>query len=82
MMAEHGTTAWEYHALPETERHELAALGMEGWELVALGGEPGERLLYLKRPALGFRERITLDQRRAYFNALGLEQPATLERGA
>ena len=42
------STPWEYLTLPEAERDSLAQLGMDGWELVAVGGDPDERLLYLK----------------------------------
>ena len=54
-------TAWEYLTAPEAEV-DLPALGRDGWELAGVG--PGGTL-YFKRPAPDFRERITLDQRRA-----------------
>ncbi len=54
-------TAWEYLTAPEGEV-DLAALGRDGWEMAGVG--PGGTL-YFKRPAPDFRERITLDQRRA-----------------
>lgn len=57
---------WEYLVIPEAERDRLGELGMDGWELVAVGGETTEPLLYLKRPGLNFRERVTLEQREAY----------------
>lgn len=56
-----GRTAWEYLTLSEAEV-DLAALGRDGWELAAVGPTGA---LYFKRPALDFRERITLDQRAA-----------------
>ncbi len=54
-------TVWEYLTASEAEV-DLAALGHDGWELAGVG--PGGTL-YFKRPAPDFRERITLDQRRA-----------------
>ncbi len=64
---------WEYLTLPETERDRLPQLGMEGWELVAIGGGPGERLLYLKRPAENFAARVTTEQRNRYYVSRGLD---------
>jgi hypothetical protein len=72
------TAAWEYLVIPEAEREQLAMLGRDRWELVTIGGPPDEPLLYLKRSALEFRERITLDQRASYYAARGIE--ATPER--
>lgn len=60
---------WEYEVLPEAERERLGELGRGGWELTGIGGEEGARLLYLKRPAQTFRERITLEQRVAYLDS-------------
>ncbi len=68
-----GHIAWEYRTLPERDRDQLADLGSDGWELVGIGGEVEARLLYLKRPALDFRERVTLDQRRQVYQSLGLD---------
>jgi hypothetical protein len=65
-------TVWEYLTIREAERAALPALGREGWELVAVGATGGEPTLYLKRAALGFRERVTLDQRQAYYASRGL----------
>ena len=62
---------WEYLAIPESERDRLANLGDEGWELVSVGGGPGEPTLYLKRPAASFRERVTLQQREHYLARVG-----------
>ena len=67
------STAWEYLTLPEAERDSLAQLGMDGWELVAIGGDPGERLLYLKRPAQSLSARVTIEQRNRYFASRGLD---------
>lgn len=60
---------WEHlvEAGPSAER--LAALGAEGWELVAVDGGRA----YLRRPGAPYRERVTLDQRR---RALAAEGPA------
>jgi hypothetical protein len=67
------TTTWEYLTVPETERDRLAHLGTEGWELVAIGGGPDERLLYLKRPAQGLAARVTTEQRNRYYLSRGLD---------
>jgi hypothetical protein len=73
------TTTWEYLTVPETERDRLAHLGMEGWELVAIGGGPDDRVLYLKRPAQSLAARVTIEQRNHYYLSRGLdpEQDAT-----
>ena len=65
--------SWEYPTLPETERDRLPQLGMEGWELVAIGGDPGNRLLYLKRPAQSLSSRVTIEQRNRYYLSRGLD---------
>lgn len=57
---------WEYLIIPESDRDRLLDLGTQGWELVAIGGDATQPLLYLKRPGLTFRERVTLQQREAY----------------
>jgi hypothetical protein len=67
------TATWEYFIVPETERDRLPHLGMEGWELVAVGGGPGERVLYLKRPARGLSARVTSEQRNRYYESRGLD---------
>ena len=71
---------WEYLVLPESERGQLGELGLVGWELVAIGGNERERLLYLKRPQQSFRERVTLDQRAVYFE--GLDRQAETKAGS
>jgi hypothetical protein len=68
-----GVAAWEYLSIPEADWERLAELGSDGWDLVAVGGPPDERVLYLKRPAPSFRERVTLDQRAAYLRSRGLD---------
>lgn len=67
-----GPRRWEYLTIPESERGRLGELGEQGWELVATGGGPDDPKLYLKRPALSFRERVTLEQRRHYYQSRGL----------
>lgn len=54
---------WEYHLEPggELDADRLAALGREGWELVAI--DPASGRAIFKRPAPDFSERITLSQR-------------------
>jgi hypothetical protein len=54
-------TEWDYVTATEADV-DLAALGRDGWELTGVGPSG---TLYFKRPAPDFRERITLDQRRA-----------------
>ena len=68
-----GHVAWEYLTLEERDRDRLPALGEVGWELAGVGGEADEPILYLKRPAMDFRDRVTLDQRRRYYDLLGLD---------
>lgn len=73
-------TSWEYLTVPETERHRLPRLGAEGWELVAIGGDPEERLLYLKRPAQSLSARITTEQRNRYYALRGLDPARSPQR--
>lgn len=63
---------WEYLRLeqPDVPITELNALGADGWELVS-----GRGPMYFKRPAPGFRERVTLDQKRAVYERAGLPWP-------
>src|SRR3546814_8619362 len=53
---------WDYLALPESNRDQLAELGAQGWELVTVGGADLNRTFYLKRRQLDFRERVTLER--------------------
>ena len=71
---------WEYLTLPETERDSLPQLGMEGWELVAIGGAPDARVLYFKRPAQSLSERVTAEQRNRYYLSRGLDPERSPER--
>jgi hypothetical protein len=54
---------WEYRVASDLDELTLNGLGEEGWELV--GVDRGS--CYLKRPALSFRERVTLDQKQCYY---------------
>ena len=74
------TAIWEYLVISEAERERLPALGQEGWELVAIGGDDLEQRLYLKRQAADLRERVTLEQRSHYYRSLGLVPSAAAER--
>jgi hypothetical protein len=76
------TVGWEYFTLPETERHRLPHLGMEGWELVAIGGDPDERLLYFRRPAQSLKARVTSEQRNRYYVSRGLDPEQSPQRDA
>lgn len=69
-------TTWEYRK--SHDEAQLEALGREGWELVAvLPGEAGtSATFYLKRLAPGFREQVTLDQKRHYYNLMGINTHA------
>ena len=73
-------TSWEYLTVPETERNRLPQLGADGWELVAIGGNPDEHVLYLKRPAQGLSARVTVEQRNRYFESRGLDPELPFER--
>ena len=75
-------TSWEYLAVPETERDRLPQLGADGWELVAIGGDPGERLLYLKRPVQSLSARVTSEQRNRYYVSRGLDPDRLPQRDA
>ena len=76
------TATWQYLTLPEAERHRLPHLGMEGWELVAIGGGPDERLLYLKRPSQSLSARVTTEQRDRYYVSRGLDPKRSPEQNA
>jgi hypothetical protein len=65
--------AWDYLVISEAERDRLPALGREGWELVAVGGESADQRLYLKRRVPSLRERVTAEQRAHYYRSLGLD---------
>jgi hypothetical protein len=52
---------WEY--LIKESPAGMNALGLEGWELVAVAPQDGGSLFYYKRPAPSVSEAITLEQR-------------------
>jgi len=54
---------WEHLVLPAAEANRLADLGDQGWQVAAAGEADGRGVLYLKRRAPDFRERVTLAQR-------------------
>ena len=69
---------WEYRTVDGLDPAlDLDLLGREGWELAAAAaGTGGEgRVLYFKRPAPDLRERVTLDQKRRVYAAMGLALP-------
>ena len=63
---------WEYlrHDPTHAEDYDLDTLGSQGWELVSAADG-----LVFKRPAPNFRERVTLDQRRAVYERFNLPAP-------
>ena len=71
------TQGWEYLMSAANPAPDLAALGREGWELVATASDPLGPL-YFRRPGLTFRERITLEQRRAVYEQAGRTPPQDL----
>ena len=73
MSESHGAAAWEYLSILESERDRLADLGRKGWELVAAVPAGGVTRLYLKRPRLGLRERVTLAQRAQVYALRGID---------
>jgi hypothetical protein len=73
MSGEHPT--WEYRWLDAADEGELDRLGARGWEIAAtLPGATGTRLC-LKRQGPGFRERVTLDQKRHVYATFGVALP-------
>jgi hypothetical protein len=77
--------SWEYHVvvLSRADEEQLNRLGDEGWELVAVvaEGQPASSIFYFKRPALNFRERVTLDQKHRYYRQRGLKIPEDERHG-
>ena len=64
---------WEYKVERSPDEARLNDLGAQGWEIVAASNALGD--VVLKRPALTFREQVTLEQRRRYFGYWGLDVP-------
>lgn len=62
--AEHVT--WEYRCSGLLAEPELNKLGRDGWELT--GVTTG--VLFFKRPLPSFKERVTLEQRAHYYDAI------------
>ena len=61
---------WDYRSEEAPSENRLAELGAQGWEFA--GFDPADRARALfKRPALGFVERVTLEQRANYYRQLG-----------
>lgn len=54
---------WEYLTCRSFDEVEMASLGLEGWELVAVTVTDGTESFYYKRPAPSVSETITLEQR-------------------
>ena len=71
--------AWEYLTVQRDAGTDLVALGRDGWELV---GVAEDSTLYLKRPGLDFRERVTMDQKRRVYERFGLPWPEDEETGS
>ena len=66
----HPPTTWEYLTVqsdPRPDADTLDRLGRDAWELAAASGAT----LYFKRPGPDFRERVTIDQKRHVYSAIG-----------
>ena len=61
---------WEHLVLAAAESGRLGELGGQGWALVAAGEESCQPVLYLRRRAPDFRERVTLEQRARVYERL------------
>jgi hypothetical protein len=72
----HGT--WEYRWVTEGDGTTLESLGSDGWELVGVVASNGSTRLCFKRPGLDLRDRITLDQKRRYYERVGIPQSPPL----
>lgn len=59
-------TTWEYRRTGLLAEPELNELGRDGWELSGVAA--GE--LFFKRPLPSFKERVTLEQRAHYLDAI------------
>ncbi len=58
---------WEYRVTSDDSEEQMNGLGADGWELVAVRDTSS----YWKRPVLGFKERVTLEQRETYARLRG-----------
>jgi hypothetical protein len=72
-------TTWEYLTLDHAP--DLAELGRQGWELVAVVAREAGDAFYFKRPLPSFRDQVTMDQRNRAYRRLGLvADEVTVER--
>ena len=55
---------------------------MEGWELVAIGGDPDERLLYSQAPCPESQRTCDHEQRSRYYVSRGLDPQRSPQRDA
>jgi hypothetical protein len=70
---------WEYLTLDRVP--DLAGLGRQGWELIAVVAGDSGATFYFKRPLPDFRDQVTTDQRNRYYRQLGLAaDEVTVER--
>jgi hypothetical protein len=63
-------TTWEYLTLDHAP--DLAELGRQGWELIAVVAHADADIFYFKRPLPAFRDQVTTDQRNRYYWQVGL----------
>jgi hypothetical protein len=63
-------TYWEYLTLDRAP--DLADLGRQGWELVAVVAHADADIFYFKRPLPAFRDQVTQEQRNRYYRQVGL----------
>jgi hypothetical protein len=54
---------WEYISAADLSTDALNEFGQAGWELVAVEN----RVFYMKRPRISFKEQVTLDQKQRYY---------------
>lgn len=73
MSAEHA--GWEYRWVDADAEDDIAALGERGWDMVTSVSWTDRPRVCLRRPRQTFRERVTLDQKRHVYHALGLPLP-------
>ena len=74
---------WEYRVIEgEVSEEHLNALGDEEWELVGIMAGAGGPRAYLKRPALPFKEQVTLEQRQKYAHLGGYQFEGASEQAS